>query len=549
MKKIFLGTLFLFTVHFSFGQSYFIQKDSLRGNLSSERSCFDVNYYALSLAIDIDNQSISGNNKIYFTVQKSFSLIQLDLNEALLIKKIINKKGDSLSFYRNKNSFFVRFNELQEQGSNSFIQIFYEGKPDIATNPPWDGGFIWTQDSLKRPWVAVACEGVGASLWWPCKDHPSDEPDSMSMRFEVSNNLFCASNGNLISTVLTERNTSIYEWKVSYPINIYNITLNIGNYIHFSDTYFRKDSTTLSLDYYVLSYNKERAKKHFEQVKKMLFCYEKLFGKYPYEKDGYALIEAPYWGMEHQSGIAYGNQYKNNMVGLDYIIVHESGHEWWGNNVSISDHADLWIHEAFTTYSETLLLECLYTKELALNYLATQKKMIKNKEPLLGPYNVNYHYWQDSDMYYKGAHMLHTLRNSIDNDSLWFSMLYAIQKHFGGKQLNSKELIDYINTYTKIDFTSFFHHYLTFTTLPILEYELIQKEDNQLLSYRWIGVEKNFSFPIHLILNNINKIKIYPSTDYKSLKLPSNNNKKLVFFNEDDFLIELKQLKTKNYKK
>ncbi len=544
MKKIYFGILFFFQLINCFSQQQTTAKDSLRGILSPERSCFDVYYYDLSVSINVEEQFISGNNCIYFIAQKDFSLIQLDLNGELSIQKIIDNKGNNLDFYRKGNTFFVRFMELQNKGSRSFIKIFYSGKAHKAIDPPWDGGFVWTQDSLNRPWVSVACEGVGASLWWPCKDHPSDEPDSVRMNFEVPSDLYCAANGNLIKTTQTSLNTKTYQWKVSYPINIYNVTLNIGHYAHLSDTYLRKDSTSLSLDYYVLTYNKEKAKKHFEQVKVMLKCYEKLFGNYPFEKDGYALIEAPYWGMEHQSGIAYGNQYKNNNYGFDYIIVHESGHEWWGNNVSVADHADLWIHEAFTTYGETLLLEAIYNKETAERYLAGQKKLIKNQEPIIGPYGVNYHYWKDSDMYYKGAYMLHTLRNSLANDSLWFSLLLGIQADFGGKQINSHQLISYINTFTKVDYTAFFRQYLLYTSLPILEYEIIRKDSKHiLLKYKWIGSEKNFSLPISITLNNLQKLKLYPSREYKILKIPNVNNKNSISINENAFYIQLKQVR------
>jgi aminopeptidase N len=544
MKKLFLFLLFLTPILHSFSQQKITHQDSLRGGLSSERKCFDVQFYDLSVFVDVNKHFISGSNIIYFTSLEDFNLFQLDLDHGMMISKITDINDSSITYTRIENSVYVRFPRIQKKGTSSFITIHYEGLPHTAINPPWDGGFIWAHDSLDRPWVAVACEGVGASLWWPCKDHPSDEPDSMRMRFEVPEQLFCASNGNLINTSNTRRGTKIYEWLVHYPINIYNVTLNIGYYVHFSDTFVRKDSTILALDYYVLSYNKAKAEKHFQQVKSMLQCYETLFGRYPFERDGYAIIEAPYWGMEHQSGIAYGNDFKNNMMGRDYIIVHESGHEWWGNYLSCADHADLWIHESFTTYGETLLIEYFYDKETAEKYLMGQKKSIKNREAIIGPYGVNYHYWEDSDMYYKGAWMLHTLRNSMNNDSLWFSLLLGIQNKFGGKQIGSDELIEYINDFTHFNYTSFFHQYLLHTELPVLEYQLSKGERKIRLKYRWVANEENFSLPLVIKVNNGQKIKIFPASEYKTLTIPIvKGEKREINFNTNSFYIEIRHIK------
>ena len=539
MQRLLFILLFFFPSILTFSQQKITYEDSLRGILSPERKCFDVYYYDLFIFVDINKQYISGSNTVYFTAADDFTLLQLDLNKEMRISKIVDKNDSIIVYSRKGNSVFVRFREIQKKGTRSFVKIEYGGVPHRAINAPWDGGFVWTSDSLNRPWVAVACEGIGASIWWPCKDHPSDEPDSMRMRFEVPSPLFCASNGNLISTTTTKRNTKIYEWVVSYPINTYNITLNIGYYVQISDRYKRNDYTILALDYYVLSYNKEKAKLHFKQVKKILQCYETLFGKYPFEKDGYAIIEAPYWGMEHQSAIAYGNRFKNNMVGFDYIIVHESGHEWWGNNVSSADHADLWIHEAFTTYGEALLVEYFYSKEAAEEYLIGQKKMIKNREAIIGPYGINYHHWKDSDMYYKGAWMLHTLRSSLDNDSLWFSLLLGIQTQFGGKQISSLELINYINTITHYDYTSFFHQYLVYTDLPTLEYQISKKDKKNIyFKYRWKADEKAFFMPLIITVNDVQNIKIYPSSEFQTLIIPTENGEKSISFNTNAFYIK-----------
>ncbi|HVD98184.1 MAG TPA: M1 family metallopeptidase [Cytophagaceae bacterium] len=546
MKKFFFSLFFLICFTPCFPQQKFTLQDTLRGTLTAERKCFDVQFYDLSLAVQLNQHLLNGSNRIYFKATETFSTLQLDLYENINIRKITDEKENLLSYKRNGNAVFIQLHEPLQKNSSSFLTVYYEGEPHKAINPPWDGGFVWALDSLDRPWVSVACEGVGASLWWPCKDHPSDEPDSMRMRFEVANPLFCASNGNLISTTPTNRNTTVYEWRVHYPINTYNITLNIGAYAHLHDLYTRTDGSALDLDYYVLSFNKEKASKHFEQVKPMLACYEKLFGPYPFQKDGYALIESPYWGMEHQSAIAYGNRFKNNMVNLDYIVVHESGHEWWGNHVSASDHADLWIHEAFTTYGETLLLECEQGKDIAEKYLTGQKRLIKNREPIIGPYGVNYHYWEDSDMYYKGAWMLHTLRGSLNNDSLWFALLRNIQRTFGGQAISSSQLITYINNFTGFDYTGFFAQYLLRTDLPLFEYEVLKQDKKSVkLKFRWISEVEGFSMPLVLQTSQAAPLKIYPNSTFQTVSFPCIDIKTCLDQLSRSFYIETRQIKSK----
>jgi aminopeptidase N len=552
MKKYSVLILLLFLSFSGFSQQKKITaEDSLRGFLSPLRSCYDVHFYQLSLQLDIPRQFISGSNKIYFRTITPFKALQVDLFANMVVRKIVDAQNREVPFSRAHNAVFVHLHEQQEKGSYSFIEIFYEGSPRKAKNAPWDGGFVWALDNLKRPWVNVACEGIGASLWWPCKDHPSDEPDSMTIQLEVPAPLVAIANGTLTSTIKTRHNTLVYNWKVSHPINAYNVTLYAGAYTALQDSLVRTGQASLPLRYYVLSYNADKAAAHFQQIKPILECYEKLFGPYPFPKDGFGLVEATYWGMEHQSAIAYGNRYQNNMEGLlDYILVHETAHEWWGNHVSASDHADLWIHEAFTTYAETLLMECLYGQARAVQYLESQKKNIRNKEPIQGPYHVNYHHWKDSDMYYKGAWMLHTLRHSIHNDSLWFSMLYDIQKKFAHQSINARQLIEYINTYTGYDYTSFFNQYLTTTQIPELEYSLIKKDKKTWqLNYRWSKSAENLSFPLYVILDNARRIKIIPETRNKILNIPAHNNTQNIIFDTSSFYINFKQIKHRSHEK
>ncbi len=544
--KNYLVFFILLLSQFSFSQNQVATfVDSLRGANTKERACFDVYYYDLSVKVNIQKKTIAGKSNVYFLTKESTSTIQLDLDSTLSILSIVNEKGSALSYKRKANAIFIVFDSSIKRGESTYVTIDYEGIPKIALDPPWEGGFIWTTDSLGKPWVGVACEGLGASSWWPCKDLSSDEPDSIRMHFEVPEALFCAANGNLEGITLTERQTKIYHWAVHYPINLYNVTLNIGDYAQFSEPYTGVDGKTISLDYYVLSYNLEKAKKHFKQVKPILTGYEKLFGPYPCPKDGYALIETPYWGMEHQSGISYGNKYVNNMIGnLDYIIVHETGHEWWGNAVSTADHGELWIHESFTTYGEALLLEHLFGKEIALQHLIKQKKAINNEEPILGPLMINYNAWQDSDMYYKGAWMLHTLRNSLNNDSLWFAMFPAIQKAFSFKQIHSAELIDFISRFLNRDYNGFFNHYLNETGLPVLEYSIQQEKKQLTLTYRWNSKQPNFDLPITIKVQPKEMI-LMPTRSFKTVKIPTKKVDVLKLFEEGKFYVIFREVKGK----
>ena len=362
MAKRFFKTIFVLLIAVGcYAQQYpvFTHADSLRGELTPGRSCYDVYFYDLHLKIDTGTHSISGYNTIYFKVVKDFDIMQVDLFRNMDIDSIIFHRTHLSNYFRDSNTIIFNINNkcngcvlhlVEFEGAKDSIKIYYHGSPQIAKNPPWDGGFIWSKDSLGNPWIDVACEGTGASLWWPCKDHLSNKPDSMRMTFDVPEGLMCVSNGRLRAETKLNNGFTRFTWFVSKPIINYDVTLNIADYAHISD-YYLNGKDTLTLDYYVLKYNEEKARKHFEQVKPMLACYEKFFGKYPFYTDGYKLVESTYWGMEHQSCVAYGNHYQNNNFGFDFIIIHESAHEWWGNSLSCSDAADMWLHEAFATYA------------------------------------------------------------------------------------------------------------------------------------------------------------------------------------------------------
>ncbi len=374
----------------------------------------------------------------------------------------------------------------------------------------------------------MAVEGTGASVWWPLKDHPSDEPDSMAISCEAPRDLMCVSNGNLAGTGEADGGFTRYNWKVTYPINAYNVTLNIGRYTHFSDIYTAADGDTLSLDYYVMPYNEVKARKQFTQVKPMLACFEKYFGKYPFWLDGYALVETPYLGMEHQSAIAYGNNYQKGYLGrdlsgaglgFDYIIIHESAHEYWGNSVTAADHADMWIQESFTTYAEALYVECTLGYETALRYLQGEAKLIRNIEPVQGPPEVAFNNWMTSDHYFKGSLMLHTLRNAISDDKLWFEILYGLSQTFRYKTIRTQDIVRYINTRTAKNFAPFFDQYLNYPKPPVLQYKLTPRRDEVQISYRWEAKAAGFAMPVKVKASGKEYTTLTPTEKWQTTTL------------------------------
>ena len=528
----------------------FSLSDSLRGSLSSYRSCYDVYYYDLNVTIDDKNKElINSYNDFYITSLEDFDNIQIDLFSNLEINSIVFNEI-KLNFKRKFNAVFIDFPEIIKKGENVKFRVNYDGKPRKAVNPPWDGGFSWDYDKNKNPWIGVSCQGLGASSWWPCKDHQSDEPDSMRITCTVRSPLKVVSNGKLISNksgydlkLKSKVNTS--SWFVSYPINNYNVTLCAADYAHFSD-YYLSNSDTLFLDYYVLKYNETKAKEHFKQVKPMLECFEEYFGQYPFINDGFSLVETPYLGMEHQSAIAYGNNYlpgyngnKNFIAGLDfdYIIVHETGHEWWGNSITTNDIADMWIHEGFCTYSEVIYVECMYGYETMLEYVNNQKRFVRNDKPIVGPYNVNKK--GSNDMYQKGSLMLHTLRNLINDDELWFSILKGISIDFKYKVLDGKDIIEYINRKVDFDLSLFFNQYLFNSKIPILEYK-IQKEGREyVLLYRWNAIK---DFDMKLLINDGEKnIWISPNSEWKEYTI-GNVDIKNFSIRDDLFYVDTKKV-------
>ncbi|MBC8048238.1 MAG: M1 family metallopeptidase [Fimbriimonadaceae bacterium] len=534
---------FLFFIFLSFlSQAQFLtpnrtytKADSLRGTLNSYRSCYDVTYYDLTIKVDIENKFISGNNKIYYTAVDDFSVMQIDLFDNLQIEKITYGE-QTCTFKREFNAVFITLPEKQLKGNKNSIQIFYSGNPQIAKNPPWDGGFSFNKDDQGRDWIGVSCEGLGASVWYPNKDHLSDEPDSMMIRTICREDLLCVANGNLIKKYPAENGYRQFDWFVSYPINNYNVSINIGNYVNFNQQYTSViDGEKLALDYYVLDYNLDKAKKHFTQVIPMMECYEKYLGKYPFYKDGFALVETSYLGMEHQSGIAYGNKFLTGYLGYDYseigmnwdyIVIHESGHEWWGNNVSVKDIADLWVHEGICTYSEAIYVECLFGYDKAIEYTNARKNDVGNNRPVIGDYDVNN---EGDDIYNKGFLLMHTLRHVVNNDSLWWEIIRGIQKDFAYKTVTSKEIENYISNKSGKDLTKIFDQYLRYATPPVLEYWLKQKGRKLEVWYRWQTDVNDFAMPIKYRTAKGEWEWITPTNEWQELSLKKYRKKDFKF--------------------
>lgn len=513
----------------------FTRADTLRGKLTPLRTCYDVTFYHLDVAIDMDKQSIMGNNLIQFKVQEPFSQMQVDLYENMKIDRILFD-GQQLGYTREHNAVFIDFPAVLKPGTQQKIKIFYSGIPKTPDwNIPMNGGVLWDKDSLGNPWAQMVCQGSGASLWWPNKDHQSDEPDSMKIWITVPSEFVEISNGRLMQKTTMPENQVRYEWNVSYPINNYNVTFNIGKYVHYSDTYISDD--TLTFDYYVMPYNLDRSKKMFTQVKPMLECFEKNFGKYPFKRDGFTLVESIY-PMEHQSGVCIGKINAENAGDTNPLLWHESAHEWWGNAITTKDIADMWIHEAFATYAEYLVIEDRFGKDMAYQAIQEQVEAVLNEQPVIGVYDVNNIYYDIGDMYSKGSLMLHTFRNVLNNDTLWVNLLRDIQKHFRYQTISSDQLVGYINLRTKTDFSYLFDQYLKFTTLPLLEIELKEKENDLQVKYRWKADVPGFRMPVKVTTAADHFDFIYPSPDWKTITI-ANLGVHEFEVNEEEFFIDV----------
>lgn len=492
----------------------YTEADSLRGSLRPERA-FDVQKYHLKLKVEPEKQFISGSNTISFIAEENLSTIQIDLFENMDVDSIL-QNNKALEFKRKHNAVFIELDELVEADKQGEIQFYYSGKPIVAKNAPWDGGFVWDKDKNGNPWIGVAVQGTGASLWYPNKDHQSDEPEEVQLDIAVPNGLMNVSNGQFLGEKDLDNGFTEWSWKTVNPINNYNVMINIANYEHFSDSY-----GDLDLDYYVLPYNLEKAKKQFKEVKPMMDCFYEKFGEYPFVEDGFKLIETPYLGMEHQSAVAYGNEYKmgykgNDLSGTgiglkwDFIIIHESGHEWYGNSITARDIADMWIHEGFTSYSEAVYIECRWGKKEAQEYLKGTRSGLGNTSKIIGDYGVNSE--GSGDMYFKGANLLNTIRSIYDNDELWWKTLKDYTETYKHQIIDTRTTENFFNEATEVDLQPIFDQYLRHAALPNLQF---RKKDGK-TQVKWVTDVEDFKMPVDIFIDG-KEIRINPTNQWQNL--------------------------------
>ncbi|WNW01796.1 M1 family metallopeptidase [Tenacibaculum sp. HL-MS23] len=518
----------------------FTKQDSLRGSITPERIWWNLTYYHLDITVNPDKKFIHGKNTVQYKVLKSHSVLQIDLQSPLKITKVI-QNGKKLKVVTDGNAHFIHLKDIQQIGNINSLDVYYEGHPKVAKNAPWDGGFSWKKDKNGNHFAATSCQGLGASVWWPNKDHMYDEVDSMAISVRVPKNLMNVSNGKLRKIEQHKDNTSTYHWFVNNPINNYGVNVNIGDYVHFSEKYNGEDGM-LDMDYYVLRDNLEKAKKQFKDAPKMMKAFEHWFGKYPFYEDGFKLVEAPYLGMEHQSSVTYGNKYMNGYLGrdlsgtgwglkFDFIIIHESGHEWFANNITNIDIADMWIHESFTAYSENLFLDYYYGKKASKEYVIGTRRSVQNDIPIIGQYNVNSE--GSGDMYYKGANMLHNIRTLINDDEKWRQILRGLNTVFYHKTVNTKQVENYISQQSGIDLSTIFDQYLRTVKIPVFEYKI----ENNKLSYRWNSVVADFNMPLNIFVND-KKQQLNPTEKWLTISI--NSNEIIV---DDNFYVKSKKVK------
>jgi aminopeptidase N len=520
--KLSISLAFLLFAFASFSQSY-TRQDSLRGSITLEREWWNLKSYDLSVTTNIEEKSISGSNVIRYEVLQPGQSLQVDLQEPLIIDKV-EQNGKELEVLHEGNAHFVQLEAEQTPGAMNEIKVYYHGVPRQAIQAPWDGGFSWAEDSNGLPFVATSNQGLGASVWWPCKDHMYDEnEDGMIMRYTVPENLVAVGNGRLVDTKRNRKNkTKTYTWKVVNPINNYGVNLNIGDYVSFSDEY-EGEKGELDMIYYVLRESLDKAKEQFKDAIRTMEAFEYWFGPYPFYEDSYKLVEVPYLGMEHQSSVTYGNNYANGYLGRDlsgtgwglkwdFIIVHESGHEWFANNITYADIADMWIHESFTNYSESLFTEYHYGKEAGAEYVRGLRMSITNRGAMIGDYGVND---GGEDLYMKGANLLHTIRQLVGDDEKWRSMLRGLNEEFYHQVVTTDQIESYIISFTGLDLENVFDQYLRDIRIPVLEYVM---KDGSLL-VRWTNCLEAFDMPVNILVGDKEQ-KIYPSTIWERMNVP-----------------------------
>lgn len=496
----------------------YTRADSLRGTLNWKRACYDVSFYDLKVRFHVKKQQIEGHVQLHAKVLDTTDAIQVDAQQDLVLDSVVCEKR-RISYTRDGNAVFLALPHRYAKDAHLEVTIYYHGKPKEALLPPWEGGFVWKKNHSSKVWASVACEHLGASSWWPCKDHPSDEPDSMRMTFEVQKPYKVISNGNLKSQYQLKNGFQQFVWEVENPINAYNVTFYIGNFVRYTEPYSSPLGRNDSLEFFVMPHNLKLAKDYFREAHDVLRFYEQTFGEYPFWEDGYCLVESPYAGMEHQSAIAIGPDYgkikKNDVRYLiakdDYLIIHETAHEWWGNSITAKDLADAWLQEGFATYSEFLFLEHKYGPSIFLKELDYKKHFILNLWPLLGPRGVNDNSFIGGDIYDKGALFIQNIRATVDNDSMFFLLLKSYAKKFRHQTVVTEDFIQHVNECVGKDLTPLFDAYLKQTNVPTLVYSYENEQDMLRFSYRWQNVPQGFIMPFTIKLSDGRFVKLWAS--------------------------------------
>jgi aminopeptidase N len=521
----------------------FTHQDTLRGSITPERAWWDLKYYHLDIDVNPDDSTICGTNTVVYKVITPYRRLQIDLQEPLKLTGAM-QDGEKLTYGREGNVYWIEMATSQNKGAVKTLTLTYGGKPKVSVRPPWSGGITWARDSRNLPFIASSCQGDGASLWWPCKDHMYDEPDSMMISVSVPDNLMDISNGRLRSVIRKNNGKTTYNWFVANSINNYGVNINIGDYVHLSEI-FNGEKGPLTCDYYVLRDNLEKAKVQFVQAPMMLKAFEHWFGPYPFYEDGYKLVEAPYLGMEHQSSVTYGNGFENGYRGrdlsgtgwglkFDFIIIHESGHEWFANSITYEDIADMWVHESFTNYSESLYVEYYFGKKAGSDYLIGSRMNILNDKPIIGFYNVNNE--GSHDMYYKGGSMLHTLRQIIGDDEKWRSILRDLNRDFYHQVVKGTQIEDYLSAKTGMDLNPLFNQYLRDVRIPELDYYFRGKQ----LYFKWNNCVNGFNIPVKVDISGHSLI-LNPNSEYRSVE--TGNWKKQLTVDQNWYVTSKKKIK------
>ena len=501
----------------------FARADTLRGSITPERAWWDVVFYDLHVTFDPADSTLHGWNGITYRVTGRSREMQIDLQAPLQVDSVV-QDGRKLRFRRDGNAFFVRPVTGQKAGTLRVLTVHYRGRPQVAENPPWDGGVIWSRGPDGATWVSTACQGLGASVWWPTKDTQADEPDSQRVALTVPDSLQAVANGRLRGVQRRPDGRTTFEWFVSSPINNYAVSAYVGRYSQINET-FQGESGPLTIGLWPLTAHLDPARTQFAQVTPVLRCFERWFGPYPWYRDGYQLVEAPHLGMEHQSAVAYGNGFANGYKGTDlsgsgwgltwdFIIVHETAHEWFGNNITTRDLADMWVHESFANYAESLFTECLYGPAAGAEYVIGVRGKVENDVPIVAPYGVNAR--GSGDMYPKGGNMLHTIRQIIGDDGRWMGILRGLNAEFRHRIVTGKQVQDYISAQAGIRLDKVFEQYLTTTTIPVLEYRLAGAE----LAFRWADVVPGFDMPVRVRTSADSSVRLAPTASWQTVTLP-----------------------------